>query len=96
MILSIEEAFEREVEATKKMLHPGEELTALTVQNIQARLRAERMWNWSNAVSGLFLQTGNMSEKAAGYTTIEMCIRDRLTVATSRLPSLLKSATAAP
>jgi NAD+ synthase (glutamine-hydrolysing) len=70
VILSIEEAFEREVEATKKMLHPGEELTALTVQNIQARLRAERMWNWSNAVSGLFLQTGNMSEKAAGYTTI--------------------------
>ncbi|HNO69773.1 MAG TPA: NAD(+) synthase, partial [Pseudomonadota bacterium] len=36
----------------------------------QARLRAERMWNWSNAVGGLFLQTGNMSEKAAGYTTI--------------------------
>jgi NAD+ synthase (glutamine-hydrolysing) len=70
VILSIEEAFEREVEATRKMLHPGEELTPLTVQNIQARLRAERMWNWSNAVAGLFLQTGNMSEKAAGYTTI--------------------------
>jgi NAD+ synthase (glutamine-hydrolysing) len=69
-ILSIEEAFEREVEATRNMLHPGEVLTPLTVQNIQARLRAERMWNWSNAVGGLFLQTGNMSEKAAGYTTI--------------------------
>lgn len=70
VILSIEDAFAREVEATQKMLHPGEELTQLTVQNIQARLRAERMWNWSNAVGGLFLQTGNMSEKAAGYTTI--------------------------
>ena len=28
------------------------------------------MWNWSNTVGGLFLQTGNMSEKAVGYTTI--------------------------
>ncbi|HMU40150.1 MAG TPA: NAD(+) synthase [Pseudomonadota bacterium] len=70
VILPIEEAFSQEVAATQKMLQPGEELTPLTVQNIQARLRAERMWNWSNAVSGLFLQTGNMSEKAAGYTTI--------------------------
>lgn len=70
VILSIEEAFDREVEAARKMLQPGEQLTALTVQNIQARLRAQRMWNWANAVSGLFLQTGNMSEKASGYTTI--------------------------
>ena len=28
------------------------------------------MWNWSNSSGGLFLQTGNMSEKAVGYTTI--------------------------
>ena len=28
------------------------------------------MWNWSNSAGGLFLQTGNMSEKAVGYTTI--------------------------
>ena len=28
------------------------------------------MWNWANAVSGMFLQTGNMSEKSVGYTTI--------------------------
>jgi NAD+ synthase (glutamine-hydrolysing) len=28
------------------------------------------MWNWSNSSAGLFLQTGNMSEKAVGYTTI--------------------------
>ena len=39
-------------------------------QNIQARIRAQRMWNWSNSSGGLFLQTGNMSEKAVGYTTI--------------------------
>ena len=28
------------------------------------------MWNWANTSGGLFLQTGNMSEKAVGYTTI--------------------------
>ena len=28
------------------------------------------MWNWANSSGGLFLQTGNMSEKAVGYTTI--------------------------
>jgi NAD+ synthase (glutamine-hydrolysing) len=52
------------------MLAPGETVTELTKQNIQARIRAQRMWNWSNSASGLFLQTGNMSEKAVGYTTI--------------------------
>jgi NAD+ synthase (glutamine-hydrolysing) len=69
-ILSIDEAFEREAAAARQMLQPGEELTPLTLQNIQSRLRAQRMWNWSNAVGGLFLQTGNMSEKAVGYTTV--------------------------
>lgn len=69
-VVSIEEAFERELEAVRKMLQPGEELTQLVRQNAQARVRAERMWGWSNAASGLFLQTSNMSEKAAGYTTI--------------------------
>jgi NAD+ synthase (glutamine-hydrolysing) len=52
------------------MLGPGQELTAITRQNVQARLRAQRMWNWANTSGGLFLQTGNMSEKSVGYTTI--------------------------
>jgi NAD+ synthase (glutamine-hydrolysing) len=39
-------------------------------QNVQARLRSLRMWNWANTSGMLFLQTGNMSEKAMGYTTI--------------------------
>lgn len=69
-IVPIEEAFDREAEAARAMLQPGEELGPITMQNIQARLRAQRMWNWSNAVGGLFLQTGNMSEKAVGYTTV--------------------------
>src|SRR5204862_3297179 len=28
------------------------------------------MWNWANSSGALFLQTGNMSEKALGYTTV--------------------------
>lgn len=65
---SIDEAYEREVEATREML--GCEPDAITRQNVQARVRAARMWNWANTARGLFLQTGDMSEKAVGYTTI--------------------------
>lgn len=68
-VVSIEEAFEREIEAARQMLGGGEP-TPITLQNIQARLRAARMWNWANSAGGLFLQTGDMSEKAVGYTTI--------------------------
>src|SRR5512147_676361 len=68
-IVSIDDAFEREIAATKQML--GERaLTPITLQNVQARLRAQRMWNWANSSGALFLQTGDMSEKAVGYTTI--------------------------
>jgi NAD+ synthase (glutamine-hydrolysing) len=65
----IDEALEREIEATRAMLN-GESLTELTRQNIQARIRGQRMWNWANSSGALFLQTGDMSEKAVGYTTI--------------------------
>ena len=67
---SIDEAFERELASVEKMLAPGEEVTRLARQNIQARIRAARMWTWANASAGLFLQTSNMSEKAVGYSTI--------------------------
>jgi NAD+ synthase (glutamine-hydrolysing) len=69
-VASIDDAFEREMKAADVMLDAGQELTPITRQNIQARIRAQRMWNWSNSASGLFLQTGNMTEKAVGYTTI--------------------------
>ncbi len=69
-IVSIDDAFVRECEAAEKMLQPGETVSTLARQNVQARLRAERMWTWANSASGLFLQTSNMSEKAVGYTTI--------------------------
>ncbi len=67
--LSIDDAFDRELDATREMLG-GADPTELTEQNIQARIRAQRMWNWSNSSGALFLQTGDMSEKAVGYTTI--------------------------
>jgi NAD+ synthase (glutamine-hydrolysing) len=67
---SIDDAFVSELEAIEKMLQPGELVTTATKQNAQARIRAERMWGWSNSSAGLFLQTSNMSEKAVGYTTI--------------------------
>jgi NAD+ synthase (glutamine-hydrolysing) len=69
-VVSIDEAFERELAGVEKMLQPGESLTPMARQNVQARLRAERMWTWANSAAGLFLQTSNMSEKAVGYVTI--------------------------
>ncbi|MDP1569660.1 MAG: NAD(+) synthase [Vicinamibacterales bacterium] len=65
----IGDAFDRELEATRQMLG-GEEPNEATRQNIQARVRGQRMWNWANTSGALFLQTGDMSEKAVGYTTI--------------------------
>lgn len=65
----IDDAFEREVAAVTRMLE-GAEPSAVTRQNVQARIRAARMWNWANSARALFLQTGDMSEKAVGYTTI--------------------------
>jgi NAD+ synthase (glutamine-hydrolysing) len=67
--IPIDEAIEREIAATVAMLG-GAQPTELTRQNIQARIRGQRMWNWANSSGALFLQTGDMSEKAVGYTTI--------------------------
>jgi NAD+ synthase (glutamine-hydrolysing) len=69
-IVAVDDAFTAELQAIEKMLQPGETLTPMARQNVQARLRAERMWTWSNCAAGLFLQTSNMSEKAVGYSTI--------------------------
>src|SRR6187431_2603526 len=67
--IPIHDAIERETQATVDMLG-GEPPTELTRQNVQARIRGQRMWNWANSSGALFLQTGDMSEKAVGYTTI--------------------------
>lgn len=66
--LSIEAAYAREKEAVESML--GHAANDTTLQNIQARIRSLRMWNWANSAQALFLQTGNHSEKAVGYTTL--------------------------
>lgn len=69
-VIPIDEACAPELLAVEKMLLPGETVTAATRQNVQARIRGARMWNWANSSQGLFLQTSNMSEKSVGYTTI--------------------------
>lgn len=69
-VVSIDDAFEPELARIETMLQPGEKLGSMARQNIQARIRAQRMWTWANSAAGLFLQTSNMSEKAVGYTTI--------------------------
>ncbi len=68
--IPIEVAYEREVEAVAVMLGDLQTPTPGTKQNAQSRIRAMRMWNWSNSANALFLQAGNMSEKSVGYTTV--------------------------
>lgn len=70
VVLDIDDAFSRELDAASALLQPGEAVTPAAKQNLQARIRAERMWTWANSAAGLLLQTSNMSEKAVGYTTI--------------------------
>jgi NAD+ synthase (glutamine-hydrolysing) len=65
---SIEEEFELEMQKLRKMT--GKEPDRKTRGNVMARIRGERMWNLSNMLQALWLQTGNMSEKAVGYTTV--------------------------
>ncbi|MBK6513150.1 MAG: NAD(+) synthase [Polyangiaceae bacterium] len=84
LVLPIEDAFEREEAAAREMLR-GAEVTEITRQNIQARIRGQRMWNWSNTSNALFLQTGNMSEKSLGYTTVGGDLEGALSVI-SNLP----------
>lgn len=67
--VAIDDATDREMQVTREMLG-GQEPSELTRQNVQARLRGQRMWNWANSSGALFLQTGDMSEKAVGYTTM--------------------------
>ncbi|MBN1410640.1 MAG: NAD(+) synthase [Spirochaetales bacterium] len=68
--IPIQEQVDAEKEAVKKMLSEGETLTEMTEQNIQARIRGEHMMNWTNSSGGMWIQTGNMTEKAVGYTTV--------------------------
>lgn len=43
----------------------------LSLQNLQARMRSTVIWTIANAHNALLLNTGNMSEAAVGYTTMD-------------------------
>jgi NAD+ synthase (glutamine-hydrolysing) len=70
VVVPIQDAYVRELAVAESMLRPGQTLSRITKQNIQARIRFTRMWNWSNSTKGFFPQNGNMSEKSVGYGTI--------------------------
>ncbi len=70
LTVPIQSAFQHELAAQVSMLSRDEHPSELSRQNTQARIRGSRMWNWANTTGALFLQTGNMSEKALGYTTV--------------------------
>jgi len=46
------------------------EVDGVTHQNLQPRIRSLIMWQLSNQFKGLWVQTGNKTERAAGYFTI--------------------------
>ncbi len=57
--------------ATVKAMRGGEDsLRRNTGHNVQARIRGQLLWNVSNELDALFLQTSNETEKAVGYSTI--------------------------
>jgi len=69
-VTSIQEEFELQLRKHIEMIPGGGELERATRQNIQARIRAGRMWTWANNCHGMYIQTGNMTEKVMGYFTM--------------------------
>lgn len=69
-VSSIQEEFELQLIKHVEMIPGGGELDRTTRQNIQARIRAARMWTWANNCHGMYIQTGNMTEKVMGYFTM--------------------------
>lgn len=64
------------MEAVEGMLHGmKDQLSGLTLENIQPRLRALLLMAISNATGKILLTTGNKSEMATGYATLygDMC-----------------------
>jgi len=64
----IQATFEEEAAILEETM--GHPLTRLARQNLQARLRAARVRTIANSKDALLWQTGSMSEKATGYTTL--------------------------
>ena len=49
---------------------PGTELTGLSLENLQARIRGTILMEYSNRFGHLLLTTGNKSEISVGYCTL--------------------------
>src|SRR5258708_18170953 len=60
-VISIDDAFARELSAARQMLAEGKAINPLADQNTQSRLRAQRMWNWATSPEGPTLETRNVS-----------------------------------
>ncbi len=67
--VSIQEEYEFMLARHPQGLDEGQVPGRATKQNFQARIRGLKMMQWSNDLGLLWIQTGNMSEKAVGYTT---------------------------
>ncbi len=64
--MSIQQFYEMELRALELLGNPQ----GVVRENVQARIRGMRMWNVANLTKRMWVQTGNMSERAVGYTTI--------------------------
>lgn len=60
--------FDAEIEAYKQAF--GGYPSPLAQENLQARIRGQRLMTYSNTTGALVLSTGNKSEMAVGYTTL--------------------------
>jgi len=69
-VTSIQEEFDLQLKKHLEMIPGGGDMEKAARQNIQARLRASRMWSWANNCHGMYIQTGNMTEKVMGYLTM--------------------------
>lgn len=63
------------VESVKQALQQRGQLSAIAVENMQARMRGLMLMSLSNDTGAMLLTTGNKSEYAVGYSTLygDMC-----------------------
>jgi NAD+ synthase (glutamine-hydrolysing) len=68
-VVPIDDEAKLALEKVIELTGDEKKVTALTKQNLQARIRGTMMLNWANCEAGLVLVTANLSEAAVGYTT---------------------------
>lgn len=74
-LISIEPFFQKAIKSLKLNISKPSKITAITLQNIQSRLRAVILMALSNEEHRLLLNTSNKSELAVGFGTLygDMC-----------------------